>query len=150
VAFGYWFWGLFQLLQTGFYVCKSTRALPLLTAAAVVVNAFANLVLLPTLGFVGAAVATTLTFAVLCVATHARAREVYPLDVAWGRVLGPGALAAALAAVAVLAPLPDTLTPVGWKLLALAVWFPAAWRMGVPPDGREQVRAGLAALLRRR
>lgn len=150
VAFGYWFWGLFQLLQTGFYVCKSTRALPLLTAAAVVVNAFANLVLLPTLGFVGAAVATTLTFAVLCVATHARAREVYPLDVAWGRVLGPGALAAALAAVAVLAPLPDTLTPVGWKLLALAVWFPPAWRMGVPPDGREQVRAGLAALLRRR
>jgi len=150
VAFGYWFWGLFQLLQTGFYVCKSTRALPLLTAAAVIVNAFANLVLLPTLGFVGAAVATTLTFAVLCVATHARARDVYPLDIAWGRVLGPGALAAALAAFAVLAPLPDALTPVTGKFLALALWLPAAWRMGVPADGREQVRAALAGLLRRR
>lgn len=150
VAFGYWFWGLFQLLQTGFYVCKSTRALPLLTASAVIVNAFANLVLLPTLGFVGAAVATTLTFAVLCVATHARARDVYPLDIAWGRVLGPGALAAALSALAVLAPLPDALSPVTWKFLALALWFPAAWRMGVPADGREQVRAALAGLLRRR
>ena len=150
VAFGYWFWGLFQLLQTGFYVCKSTRALPLLTASAVIVNAFANLVLLPTLGFVGAAVATTLTFAVLCVATHARARDVYPLDIAWGRVLGPGALAAALAALAVLAPLPDALSPVTGKFLALALWLPAAWRMGVPADGREQVRAALAGLLRRR
>ena len=79
----------------------------------VIVNAFANLVLLPTLGFVGAAVATTLTFAVLCVATHARARDVYPLDVAWGRVLGPGALAAALAAFAVLAPLPAELALAG-------------------------------------
>ena len=75
--------------------------------------------------------------------------HVYPLDVAWGRVLGPGALAAALAAFAVLAPLPDVLTPVGWKLLALGLWLPAAWRLGVPPEGREQVRAGLAALLRR-
>lgn len=150
VAFGYWFWGLFQLLQTGFYVCKSTRALPLLTAAAVIVNAFANVVLLPTLGFVGAAVATTLTFAVLCVATHARARDVYPLEIAWGRVLGPGALAAALAAFAVLAPLPDALTPVAWKFLALALWLPAAWCMGVPADGRQQVRAALAGLLRRR
>lgn len=150
VAFGYWFWGLFQLLQTGFYVCKSTRALPLLTTAAVIVNAFANLVLLPTLGFVGAAVATALTFAALCVATHDRARAVYPLDVAWRRVLGPGALAAALAAFAVLAPLPDALPRAGWKLLALALWMPAAWRMGVPREGREQARVALAGALRRR
>ncbi len=126
IALGYWLWGLFQLLQTGFYAVKRTARLPALTAAAALVNAFTNLVLLPLLGFEGAAMATVITFAALCVATHALSRELYPLDIPWRRVFAP-ALLAALAVVAALAPgWPAGAPALTLKLLAALLWAPLA------------------------
>lgn len=139
VAFGYWFWGLFQLLQTGFYAVKNTRRLPLLTAAAVIVNAFCNLVLLPVLGFYGAALATVLTFAALCVATHECARSAYPLAIEWRRVFGPLLLAGVVAAAA-LAPVWPAQVP-SWviKCAAAALWIVLATPLGVEREHRRAV-----------
>jgi O-antigen/teichoic acid export membrane protein len=143
IALGYWMWGLFQLLQTGFYAAKATRALPLLTASAVIVNAFANLVLLPWMGFVGAAVATVITFAALCAATHDRARRDYPLVIAWRRVWVPLAIGAALAAAAVLLPLPGGAPRWAVKALAFGVWIPCALWSGVSANERRSAWAAL-------
>lgn len=124
IALGYWLWGLFQLLQTGFYAVKRTSRLPALTAAAALVNAFANLVLLPVLGFQGAALATVITFAVLCVATHALSREIYPLDIHWRRVFAPAALAVLATAAALVPAWPAGAPLAAIKLATLLVWAP--------------------------
>ncbi len=149
IALGYWFWGLFQFLQTGFYAVKRTTRLPLLTAAAALVNGFTNLVLLPVLGFQGAALATVITFAVLCVATHALSREVYPLDIQWRRVLVP-ALLGALAATAVLAPAWPVGTPLfAVKLLAALLWAPlACWSATTGSERRSALEWLRSARLR--
>jgi O-antigen/teichoic acid export membrane protein len=146
IALGYWMWGLFQLLQTGFYAAKATRRLPLLTLSAVIVNAFTNLVLLPCLGFVGAAVATVLTFAALSAATYDRAQREFPLAIAWPRVWTPLVLGAGLAAAAVLLPLPEGAPRWSVKALAFAVWVPCALWSGIPAAERA---LGWAVLRRR-
>lgn len=101
IGFGYLCWGWFQFAQTGFHVAKVTGPLPWLTAVALVVNVAVNLALIPTHGFLGAAISTAVTFLVLAVATQLAVRRVFPHGFRWGRVLatltGAGALAASVA-----------------------------------------------------
>jgi O-antigen/teichoic acid export membrane protein len=96
VCAGYWFWGLFQVVQTGFYVRKATARLPLITAVAVLVNFVANFALIPRLGFMGAAWATLLAFMVLALITERAVRAVFPVPWPWRRILVPAAGAAAV------------------------------------------------------
>jgi O-antigen/teichoic acid export membrane protein len=146
VAFGYWFWGLFQILQTGFYVRKTTRPLPVLAAAGVAVNLFLNVVLIPALGFVGAAVATSITFAALSWTTALQVRDVYPVAHAWGRILGPALAAAALTAAVLAAGdrLPAPVWPI--KLALVTAWCAWCWLGGAIDAGD---RAAALAALRR-
>jgi O-antigen/teichoic acid export membrane protein len=127
VALGYWFWGLFQLVQTGFYVVKHTRALPLLTLSAVLVNFFLNFVLIPIYGFQGAAIATVVTFAVLSYVTEQTAQSVFSVAYPWRRIFAP-VLAAAALTVALLF-LPPSLEKVGLALKfgAFLTWFAWVW-----------------------
>jgi O-antigen/teichoic acid export membrane protein len=141
VALGYWLWGLFQFLQTGFYVEKQTARLPLLTLAALLVNVYVNGVLIPILGFLGAAVSTAITFGVLCAATLPSAERIFPVHYRWNRILGPMALAVLiwLAAHAI----PQDWSP--WaqgsaKLVALASWGSACW-WGLTFNGAERASA---------
>lgn len=150
VAFGYWLWALYQMLQTGFYASKRTRLLPLLTAVAVVVNVFANLVLIPALGFAGAALATTLTFGILCVATQARVQEVYPVEWPWGRILAPVATGAALAAILLALDGTAAAPHVGTKFAAFAAWGAAACYLGVDGADRRALVHEVRQRVRRR
>ncbi len=127
VSVGYWFWSLFHLAQTGFYVKKITRPLPWITGAAVLVNLFANLMLIPIFGFMGAAASTVLTFGILAVITRLKAEEVFPIDVSWRKVALPGLAAIALFAGSMLAAgLPDP-WPLSVKVAACIVWFGWVW-----------------------
>jgi O-antigen/teichoic acid export membrane protein len=127
VSLGYWFWGLFQLVQTGFYVVKRAHALPLLTLSAVLVNFYLNFLLIPVCGFEGAAIATVVTFAVLAFVTERRVQQVFAVDFPWRRIFTP-ALAAAGLTVALLF-LPATLET--WSLAlkfgACLAWITWAW-----------------------
>ena len=107
IAGGYWLWALFQLLQTGMYVDKHTGRLPWITLAALLANLYLNAILIPSLGFMGAAIATALTFLVLCVATHAIVQTSFPVPYRWGRILWPAVLGAATLAVAAAIPMPE-------------------------------------------
>ncbi len=148
VALGYWFWGLFQFLQTGFYVEKQTARLPLLTLAALLVNLYVNGVLIPICGFLGAAISTAITFAVLCAATLPSAQILFPVRYRWNRVLGPMGLA-------ILVWLASGALPQDWspgaqgaaKLAAFAFWGCACW-WGLTLDRDE--RASAVRELRRR
>jgi O-antigen/teichoic acid export membrane protein len=129
VALGYWLWALFQVLQTGFYVVKVTRPLPLLTLAAALVNAYLNVLWIPLLGFQGAAFATVATFAVLAMITALRARSVFPVAMEWRRILAPATVAAVLVALASLVRT-DSGAALAAKAAVFAAWSVWAWYGG--------------------
>jgi len=129
VCAGYWFWGLFQLLQTGFYVRKATGRLPALTGVAVAVNFGVNFTLIPRLGFMGAAWATLLAFMALALVTERAVRPVFAVAWPWRRIAMPAVGAAAVYAAGMslepLAGLHEGAAQTGVKLLLLVGW--AAW-----------------------
>ena len=130
VSLGYWFWSLFHMSQSGFYVKKVTAPVMWLSGAAVVVNLFLNVILIPVLGFLGAAIATAVTFGTLVVTTWTRAQAVFPVQVEWKRVFMPLGVAAVLyAGVLQAQDLPGT-WPDATKALALAIWFASVWAGG--------------------
>lgn len=134
VGLGYWFWGLFQIVQTGFYVRKATQRLPALTAVAVAVNFGVNFALIPRLGFMGAAWATVLAFAALLVIAERSVRNVFPIRWPWRRIVMPAVGAAAVCAAGMsLVPLAGMRA--GWalisvKLLLLVGWAAWTWAGG--------------------
>lgn len=148
VAFGYWLWGLFQLLQTGLYVTKQTRALPALTLAALLANLYLNALLIPAIGYRGAAVATVITFGVLCCAAKDIVQRVFPVHYPWRQILGPLALGAVVVGLGAL--LPDSWGASGQLLVRIGLmllWAIACW-LGVGFDGSE--RAAVLAEVRQR
>ncbi|MCC7011904.1 MAG: oligosaccharide flippase family protein [Planctomycetes bacterium] len=150
VATGYWCWGLFQILQTGFFVSKRTQLLPRLTFSALVTNVFLNISLIPALGFLGAAVATALTFAVLCICTGLKAHVEYAVLHRWGRILTP-ALAAMLASLVVVAA--RSLVPPHFHHalggVALALWTLLAWRVALDRAERAACTATVLTISRK-
>ncbi len=149
VCAGYWCWSCFQIVQTGFYVQKSTGLLPWLSGTAAAVNIGANLLLVPRIGVMGAAWATLGTFALLLVATARAVRPVYPVDWPWRRTIVPAAAAAALFAASLaigpvtgLGPGPGALAVKLGLFLAWAAWM---WKGGFLGGGeRAAVRETLA------
>ncbi len=146
VCVGYWFWGLFQLVQTGFYVKKLTRRLPWLTALAVGVNVAGNLWLIPRLGFMGAAWVTLGTFVVLVAITVRAVAPLFAVHWPWGRVAWPAASALAAWGLGMSLPLEPGWTAAGAKLGVFAAWLAAMAFGGFL--SRDERRA-LAGLLRR-
>lgn len=153
VALGYWLWGAFQMAQTGFYVRKRTGRLPWLTGAAALAIVAANYALIPPLGWLGAAWATVIAFALLLVLTARAARAVFPVDFAWGRLLSP-VLAGAAAYGAGVHLAPQGLLPLGplaagtlaLKAALGAAWLAWMWAGWMTPEERAGVREGLARL----
>jgi len=129
VCAGYWFWGLFQVVQTGFYVRKATARLPLITAVAVVVNFGVNFALIPSLGFMGAAWATLLAFVVLALVAERAVRPVFAVPWPWRRIVTPAVGAAAVygagLALEPVAGLRSVAAQTAVKLVLLVGW--AAW-----------------------
>ncbi len=128
ICLGYWFWGLFQMLQTGFYVRKRTKILPLLTGFAALVNIAANLLLIPRLGYLGAAAATTVTFAALCVICHRAVAGVFEVDWPWKRAFVPAGLGLAVFALSLTLSFESTAVSLAaraglWLAWAGAMWF---------------------------
>jgi O-antigen/teichoic acid export membrane protein len=145
VVAGYWLWGLFQLVQTGFYISKQTGRMPALTAVAAVANVGLNVALIPWLGFMGAAWSTLLTFALLLVITVRVVRPVFPVAWPWRRVFVPALAGAALQGGVMLADLPPGAGSIGIKLAAFLGWL--AWMYAGGFLGAEE-RAALAGALR--
>lgn len=149
VCLGYWFWGLFQILQTGFYVQKRTGVLPQLTGIAAAINIGVNLALIPRYGFLGAAAATTVTFAALCVICERRVRGVFDVEWEWGRCVKP-TLAAGLAFAASFAlDLAPGFTSVACRTGIWLVWLAWVWFAFLTPDERGAARDALRSALGR-
>lgn len=96
VAAGYLFWALYQIVGTVFYLREKTWIVSVLVAGAAALNLGANAVLVPRLGYAGAAWATLLTFAALAGAAWVVAERTWRVGHETARVLAPIAVAALL------------------------------------------------------
>ena len=96
VSAGYIFLGMTYIIESGIYIKKKTYLRTVSVGTAVVVCAACNLILIPTIGIMGAAVATFLSFLTLAVISLMLVRNLYPLTYEWmriGKIFASAALA---------------------------------------------------------
>jgi O-antigen/teichoic acid export membrane protein len=104
VAFAYVLHGLFLLTSVGLGIAKRTGFYPAITAASAATNIGMNLLLVPSMGIMGAAWATLLGYAVMAAFGAWASARVYPIPFSWPRLLGVLAAGAGCAALSRLAP----------------------------------------------
>jgi|WetSurMetagenome_2_1015567.scaffolds.fasta_scaffold46876_3 O-antigen/teichoic acid export membrane protein len=79
VLLGYMFLGISNNLVAGIYIEKETRKLPANTFIGAALNVGMNFMLIPSLGIMGAAIATLVSYAAMAVAMYIVVRRVYPI-----------------------------------------------------------------------
>ncbi|MEE9163105.1 MAG: oligosaccharide flippase family protein [Candidatus Neomarinimicrobiota bacterium] len=92
VMLGYLFFGLYVLLMPGILLAERTRWVILFRFSGAATNVGLNLMLIPILGAMGAAVATCVSFAVMALFTFLIIQRVYPIPFEWGRLARIAAL----------------------------------------------------------
>ena len=155
VAAGYFAWCAYQVASTVFFVRERTWIVSALVAGAAAVNLAANALLVPAMGWMGAAWATLLTFIVLAIAAWIVAERVWCVGHELGRVLVPPALGAALYAACVwLAPANAVASLVLRACAVLALpgilWICGYLKTEEEHKLRALVRKGLSAAFDRR
>jgi O-antigen/teichoic acid export membrane protein len=140
VAFGLALFGISGVVVSGISISRQTHWLALYSVVAAVVNIVLNLVLIPPLGQVGAALATLVSYAVLTALYYHRAQLVYPTPYRLGAVVGTIALGLALVPLGAI-EYDDTLVGLVVRCAALVVFAVALRVTGVvrPQDLRRAV-----------
>lgn len=148
ILFSYLFWGLFQMVQTPFYVHKRTADLPKVVGGAALVNVLMNFLLVPPLGAMGAALATGIAFVFLTITARlfANRLEVVPID--WRRI-------GSLASICLITGIVVHLVPLGWwgslplRILTMVGCLTYLGTGFLRPDERAHVFALVRSLRRR-
>jgi len=140
-AFAYVLYGVYTIGATGINIVGRTGMLPITTGLAAAANLALNLALIPWLGYLGAAVATLLSYGTLALSTTLVSQRYYPVPWQWWRMAGAMGLAGSLAAAALLGP--DHL---GWRAACVLAYPIMAFALGLA--GRGDLFALLGGLRR--
>jgi O-antigen/teichoic acid export membrane protein len=107
ILLGYVFNGAYVVFIAGAYLEKKTKFLPFITGLGALVNIGVNFLLIPTMGIMGAAIATFVSYAVMAVTMYFASRRFYEIHYEWSKVAGI-AVAAAVAFICfkVIRPVP--------------------------------------------
>lgn len=141
-AFGMVLYGVYTIVATGLNLTSHTGWLPLTMGAAAATNLVLNLVLIPSMGMIGAGISTIAGYGLLAVTTGAVAQRHYRVEWDLARVIASLGIAGGLSAAALLGP--DMLL---WRLGCIAAYPVAVVALGVV-DRRDFARIGSA--IRRR
>ncbi|MCJ7524401.1 MAG: polysaccharide biosynthesis C-terminal domain-containing protein, partial [Candidatus Aminicenantes bacterium] len=87
ILLAYLFNGIYVNLQAGLYIEEKTKYFPYVTGAGALVNVAANLLLIPILGIVGAALATLASYLVMAAGIFIFAQRFYKIDYEYGKIL---------------------------------------------------------------
>lgn len=94
ILLGYVFNGAYVVFIAGAYLEKKTKFLPLITGLGALVNIGVNFLLIPSMGIMGAALATLAAYAVMAVTMYFASRRFYYVSYEWGKVFGIATAAA--------------------------------------------------------
>jgi len=103
-AFAYVLYGVYTVGATGINVEGRTRVLPITTGIAAAVNVALNVLLIPWVGYIGAAAATVVSYGALAISTTLVSQRYYPVPWHWWRMGAAMGLAGVLAAASLLGP----------------------------------------------
>ena len=141
-AFAYVFYGIYTIVATGLNLESQTRRLPLIMGATAVTNVVLNLLLIPRLGYMGAAVSTILSYGMLAAVAWRVSQRWYRVPWEVGRVLAILGLGMALSAMALLGP-----DQIAWRIACIVAFPVIVLGLRILPGG---MLTPLKALLRRR
>ncbi|RJQ64707.1 MAG: hypothetical protein C4517_01450 [Stygiobacter sp.] len=80
ILLGYLFNGIYYNFQAGIYIEEKTKYFPIVTGAGAIVNVVANLLLIPALGIVGAALATLASYIVMAYGLYYYSQKFYKIE----------------------------------------------------------------------
>ena len=86
ILLAYLFNGIYVNLQAGLYIEEKTKYFPYITGAGALVNVAANILLIPILGIVGAALATLASYMVMAAGLFIVAQKFYKIDYEYGKI----------------------------------------------------------------
>jgi O-antigen/teichoic acid export membrane protein len=87
VLAAYYFNGMYINFAAGFYIEKKTKYLPAAIGVAGISNIILNFILIPFMGFRGAAWATLGAYAVSALLLYYYVRKIYPVSYEWPRLI---------------------------------------------------------------
>jgi O-antigen/teichoic acid export membrane protein len=124
IALAYAFNGVQYCVSPGIHLRHRTRWLPVLVSAAAVLNILLCIVLIPRVGMMGAAWATTASFALLAAATFAVSQNLYPVKYEYGRLARIIAGALVVYAVSQALPFKNVALRAAVDIVLLSVVYP--------------------------
>jgi len=80
ILFGYLFNGLYVVFTAGIYIEEKSVYIPLVTGIGALVNVVVNLLLIPILGIIGAALATLLSYIVMALGLYIVTQKFYKIE----------------------------------------------------------------------
>ncbi|MBS4028512.1 MAG: oligosaccharide flippase family protein [Ignavibacteriales bacterium] len=86
VLFGYMWLGISNNIVAGIYIEKKTSLLPPITFLGAAVNVVGNIFLIPSLGIIGAAWATFLSYFLMTALLYFKVQKIYPIEYEYLRV----------------------------------------------------------------
>jgi O-antigen/teichoic acid export membrane protein len=87
ILLAYLFNGIYVNLWAGLYIKEKTKYFPYITGVGAIINVAANLLLIPILGIVGAALATLASYMAMAAGLFIVAQKVYKIDYEYGKIL---------------------------------------------------------------
>jgi O-antigen/teichoic acid export membrane protein len=134
--------GLTPIAAAGIGIARQTRYVARYTLLALVVNVLLCFALIPSLGLVGAAIATAASNMLLAIAYLVRSQRLMPSNLAVARLVRAFALTAAFMPLGLVHAGPEGLL-LGGKAVALAAYVACFWVFGVlgPAESTELRRA---------
>lgn len=145
ISFSYYLFGLYMLFLSGIQVSKQVFKQPIILGAASVLNISLNLILIPRLGIIGAAVATLLTYLFVVLYTYLEAQRSYAIPYELNKIALATLLGIAFFAATTFICCEKLLCLVAVKLLIVCLYPAALFLLGV--IGREALKKGRATLV---
>ena len=156
IAVGYVFWALYHVSQIPLFIAKRTVRLFGINLAAVGINIGLNLYLIPRHGYVGAGIATALSFAALAAMGMIAGRSIAKVPFEWGRLGATIVLVIAGGAIALWIDDMQTsggiavLGAIGAKALSFCAIASVLWLAIVRQSERRELISWVSAKWRRR
>jgi O-antigen/teichoic acid export membrane protein len=88
ILLSYVFNGAYVVFLAGAYLEKKTKFLPFITGLGALVNIGVNFLLIPSMGIMGAALATLAAYAIMAIAMYIASQKFYEVHYEWNKVLG--------------------------------------------------------------
>ncbi len=87
IAYAYLFYGLYMVVNIGFYVKGKTSNIIKIIMPAAIINILINILLLPIIGVYGGAIATLIAYVALFFLALYFNRKIMPIDYQWRRII---------------------------------------------------------------